>query len=211
MIVYGHRGNEKDYIENTIESIENCNYEGIEVDVRLTSDDILVLHHDDSYERIYSFNYKVKHTNYNTALYFCETLASLYNVIKYCKKNDKKLIIDIKESNINKIIKKTYRICFEINYDIDNIIFLCWYDIVKPYKNINYFRAIDGDSLDNNKIEYYKDILQVDGICLEYTGTKVNIETINNIKYNNLFVNVYTSKTLDEFLNDDVKVDFLTI
>lgn len=219
MIIYGHRGNEKEYVENTMEAIINCPYDGIEIDVRFTRDRVIVLHHDELYKRIYNFDYKVDATNYNIALFFCPTLTTLYKVLEYVNNNKKKLIIDIKNEynyseylrDAKEIIKYTIDVCKNIGYDIDNIIFLSWIDIIKPYDNINFFRVYDGDYLSINTINHAKDILQADGICLEYTGTEQNIETINMIKNYNLLTSVYTNKNLEIFLDENVKVDYLTI
>jgi glycerophosphoryl diester phosphodiesterase len=213
MIIYGHRGNEKDYIENTMESIINCNYEGIEIDVRLTKDKVIILHHDDNYKRIYGFDYKVNKVNYNIALFFCKKIVTIQKVLEYAKEKNKKLIVDIKEekeNNIKYIIKNIYYICERLGYNINNIIFLCWHNIIKPYDDIKFFKVIDGDSLIYNNIVYNKDILGVDGICLEYTGTLDNTETIEMIKTHNLLVSVYSKLSIDDILVNK-NIDYITI
>jgi glycerophosphoryl diester phosphodiesterase len=213
MIIYGHRGNEINYTENTMDAIKNSKYEGIEIDVRLTKDKVIVLHHDDSYKRIYDFNYKVNELKYNLAKFFCESLTTINNVFNYIKDKNKKLIIDIKEEKekyIKYIIEEIYLICCDINYNFDDIIFLSWMDdIEKPYSNVNLFYAHDGDYLDFNEIYYFKKVICVNGICLEYTGTEKNLETINNIKKNNLFVNIYTSISINNINNENI--DYITI
>ena len=136
--LFGHRGNEKEYIENTVESITNCKYKGIEVDVRLTYDNNIILHHDESLMRIYNSPYLIKNLYLDDIKKHFNTVFELTDFICFCKLNNKKIIIDIKEKKYNEILYIIdYCINFlkKINYDIKNIIFLCWENIIKPFKN----------------------------------------------------------------------------
>lgn len=209
-ILYGHRGN-KDTIENTMIAFNKCKYEGIETDVRLTTDFKIILHHDETLERIYNIPKIINETTYLEIKSKCNTIVLYRNFLLFCKMNKKKCIIDIKEDsyyNITLIIDYTINICKEINFNINNIIFLCWYDILKPRKNINFFRAINGNFIKKNKIKELKNELKFDGICLEYTGSNSNERCINIIKKNNLKVNIYTNKKLKEI---KINADFITL
>ncbi len=48
-IIFGHRGVPEVYLENTLQSFEHAielNYDGIELDVMLTRDQKIIVHHD---------------------------------------------------------------------------------------------------------------------------------------------------------------------
>lgn len=212
--LFGHRGNEKEYIENTVEAITNCKYKGIEVDVRLTYDNNIILHHDESLMRIYNSPYLIKNLYLDDIKKHFNTVFELTDFICFCKLNNKKIIIDIKEKKYNEILYIIdYCINFlkKINYDIKNIIFLCWENIIKPFKNIIFLRAIDNDFIYSYDIDLFKNKLLFDGICLKYTGTKKNIYCINKIKSKNMLVNIYTNKNIQDIKLNIIKPDFITL
>ncbi len=212
-ILFGHRGNEKKYIENTKNAIINCEYEGIEVDVRLTYDDHIVLHHDDTYKRIYNLPYKVRDLDLEQMVDY-NSLVELSQFLDFCKINKKKTIIDIKEETYEDIVY-IIDVCVaylkKIKYNISNIVFLCWKDILKPDNTITYLRAIDEDRISKGKIDMYKNELLFDGICLKYTGKYQNIKSINRIKSNDMLVNIYTDKNIQDINLTLIKPDFITL
>ena len=206
-IYFGHRGNEKDYIENTICAINNCKYEGIEVDVRLTSDFQIILHHDSTFERIYNLPIPINELPLVDIINKLKTVVTLEEFLNYASFNKKKIIIDIKEllyHNICYIIDYCIDFCNKNNYDINNIIFLSWITILKPRKNINFFRAFNYDSLNKEYICELKNENLFDGVCLKCTGNYNNLISIKKIKKNNMKVNVY----LDDNINIDDIIDY---
>jgi glycerophosphoryl diester phosphodiesterase len=148
--VFGHRGNSKNYLENTMDAFINCHHEGIETDVRLTDDNIAILHHDNDLYRIYGYDLYIDELSYVYLKFKCKSVVLLEDFLIYCKNNNKIIVIDIKECeyfNITLIIDNCINFCKNNNYDIKNIIFLTWKNILKPRKNIIFLRAISYDKL----------------------------------------------------------------
>lgn len=213
-IYFGHRGNEKDYIENTICAINNCKFEGIEVDVRITADYQIILHHDPTFERIYNVPFFVKEMEVNDIIKKFKTVVTLNEFLKYASFNKKKIIIDIKEllyHNICYIIDYCINFCKKNNYDINNIIFLSWITIIKPRKNIKFFRASNYDYINKEYIRELKNDSLFDGVCLKYTGTNDNLRCINRIKKNNMEVNVYIENNINVEDIIDNNIDYITL
>lgn len=194
-MLYGHRGNETDYMENTMFGFMNCKYEGIETDVRLTKDNKVVLYHDDNLLRLFGVDKNIKDLKYNIANKLCNyNLVMLKDLLNLVKKNNKKLVLDIKEmekDKIKEIIDYTKWYCYLINYDINNIIYLVWIDYNNNTDNI-ILRAVDGEYV---SIEFINNIkkLNLNGICLEFTNSIKNNKCIDTIMENDLIVNTYTS------------------
>tara|TARA_A100001015_G_scaffold236948_1_gene269359 strand:- start:469 stop:1116 length:648 start_codon:yes stop_codon:yes gene_type:complete len=212
--LYGHRGNEKDYIENTKDSIINCKYEGIEVDVHLTSDNKIILHHDPTFKRIYNFPHKIKNLELDYIKKNFDSILELKELLIICNTNNKKLIIDIKEKTYEEIIfiiEMSLLYSKEIKYDKKNIIFLCWENIIKPFKNITYLKVIGNDYISNKNIDIFKNELLFDGICLNYSASLRNIDCINYIKSKNMLVNIYTNKDIELINLSRIKPDFITL
>ena len=57
----------------------------------------------------------------------------------------------------------------------------------------------------------YKNELLFDGICLKYTGKYKNIKSINRMKSNDLLVNIYTNKNIQDINLTLIKPDFITL
>ena len=89
-MIYDHRGNKRGYIENTMKSFINSNNDGIETDVRLTSDNEIILHHDESLMRIYKYPYFINELPYDIIKLNCKSIVRLYffyiSVLKIKKK-----------------------------------------------------------------------------------------------------------------------------
>jgi|SaaInlStandDraft_6_1057023.scaffolds.fasta_scaffold04380_3 glycerophosphoryl diester phosphodiesterase len=190
-MLYGHRGNEIDYMENTMDSFINCKYYGIETDVRLTKDNKIVLYHDNNLLRLFNINKNIKDLNYDEANKYCNySLVLLKDLLDLVKKTNKKLILDIKEIEINKInIILNYTKSY-YNLINCNIIYLIWVDFINNTDNI-ILRAIDSDNVSINFINNIKK-LKLNGICLEFTNSDKNNKCIDNIIKNNLIINTYT-------------------
>lgn len=158
MYLISHRGNNNhDYKENTKEALitsYNTPYiDGIELDIRLTKDNIIVLSHDNitNGKIINKTNYKkIKH------------LDKLEDILKQLS-DKKKIIIDIKVENIKLIDTlydtiKNYNYKFYIcsfNYKIINM-FKTKYKKYKTGLIIGYMLNLDKiyNNLDFNSLEY---------------------------------------------------------
>ncbi len=120
-----HRGNNGgEYKENSVSAFINCfntSYiDGIEMDVRLTSDGVLVVSHSDL------FNGKV----ISKTKFFKLGIDSLDYVLS-CLSNKKIIIIDVKGNNLD-IVDKLYSVLSKYDYRF----YICSfnYDIVSLFK-----------------------------------------------------------------------------
>ena len=123
-MLISHRGNDNhNYRENTIDSIVfslNKNYiDGVEFDVQITKDNVIVLNHDFKYE-----NNVIKDTNYN--LLKLDKLEDLLNRLD----TKKLLLIEIKSKEFK---YKSYNTSFLCIYCI--LIILIFYMLVKHKSN----------------------------------------------------------------------------
>lgn len=67
-MIISHRANNHKFVENTKQAIENIiehNIKAIEFDIHLTKDNILVIHHDETLNRIYGINQYIKDLTFN--------------------------------------------------------------------------------------------------------------------------------------------------
>lgn len=106
-----HRGNNNhDYLENSSLAFMKCfstSYiSGVEMDVRLTLDDVLVVHHDNIKD-----SKLIDHNNFNEF----DNLESLDYILSKLS-NKKKIIIDIKVNNIC-IVDLLYNVLSKYDYD----------------------------------------------------------------------------------------------
>ena len=152
-----HRGNNgSDYKENSVSAFINCfntSYiDGVEMDVRLTLDRVVVVSHSDLFEgKVIS---KTKYSKLG--------IDSLDYVLS-CLSNKKKIIIDVKGNDLG-IVDKLYSVL--VKYDYQFYICSFNYDIVslfkKKYSNykvgliIGYMLNIDkiNNDFDFNLIHY---------------------------------------------------------
>ena len=110
--IIGHRGASVDYPENTIAAFKGAKLEGanwIELDVRQTRDGKYVIHHDETTYRITGRHWVIADTEYK---YLCrldcgsffdekysgEKMPLLEDVIKLAKKNNIKIVIELKNN-----------------------------------------------------------------------------------------------------------------
>ena len=111
MKVFAHRGccHLDSNTENTMIAFNNAlgDFDGIETDLRLTKDNIIVLFHDDNFKRLHNINKKLIDCNYNQANKYCKNkLVKLVDFLLFIKKYNTKAILDIKEHSqyiINRI------------------------------------------------------------------------------------------------------------
>lgn len=197
-MLYGHRGVNIKSIENTLDAFYSCRHSGIESDVRLTKDNIPVLHHDDSLLRVYGVNKMIKDLTFKQLNNIInENITKLETLLYYAKYENKKLILDIKEKDYKKIkyiMNITKWFCRKLKYNMKNIIFLVWTDFNNTTE-YTILKAFDEDYITNNEIINIKN-LNMNGVCLEFTNTELNNNCINKIKNYNLIVNTYTKLNL---------------
>lgn len=98
MKIIGHRGAAGLALENTLESIKEGLQAGadiIEVDIRLTHDNKIVLCHDDDLLRTYGVDLRIRNSTLKQLRIPCPTLPTLEDALKLLK--NKALIIELKE------------------------------------------------------------------------------------------------------------------
>ena len=208
MQLIAHRGLTTEFIkENTIEAFLNAlynGYDGIELDVRLTKDNKIVVLHDKLINRTSNGRGNINNFNYNDLLKYNfgtkkvkSKIPLLSNVIK--KINNKTIIIELKEKietiDLEKILMKNstnnYYICSFNKEYIDNIKDTKYKKGLINYvfnSNINikdYDFILILESLFNKDIYNYLKENNIESIIYG-TLNKINLknkEIINNIKY----------------------------
>ena len=121
-MLIAHRGlfDNKKIFENTIKAFDNAfknNYDGIELDVRLTKDNIPIVIHDSFLSRVFKVRGRVKDYTYKELKNKEKRIPKLDEVIKRYK--DKIIFIELKEKiDIIKYLdnNNNYYIC-SFNYD----------------------------------------------------------------------------------------------
>ena len=214
----GHRGVKNLCPENTIESINKAIYFGlscVEIDVKISQDEIPILLHDDTVDRTTTgaglaidFDYKsIKKLDAGKYFYSKNTnifIPRLVDILELCKKNKVDLNIELKPNKNFEIINVT-KIC-ELTRNIKDInIFFSSFDLIsflnisKIFINSN--RSFLVDSFDEYSIEDLLSILKVNhaSIC----GLNIKIiskEIIKKIKENDISITVYSDENIK--LND---------
>lgn len=135
-----HRGNCKDFQENSIKALEDAciNFDGFETDIRLTKDDYWVINHDSDCLRIHRKDIIIKKTKLVDIL--CKT-----NIITF-----KKLLFTNKYNNklINIEIKEKYDECSIISkISLINILLKFENEVLVSSFDWNWFKFIDSYNL----------------------------------------------------------------
>ncbi|XP_044586727.1 glycerophosphodiester phosphodiesterase 1 [Cotesia glomerata] len=128
MRVIGHRGGGYDYPENSLSAFNNCKAKGcntVEIDLRRTKDNIPIIFHDETIERLtgkigvikdmtwdelkdldISYNHPLRETFKGG-----ERILSFNEAIEQCLNNDLNIVIDVKDSNLDfvQIILDAYK------------------------------------------------------------------------------------------------------
>tara|TARA_A100001011_G_scaffold87564_1_gene91979 strand:+ start:2031 stop:2786 length:756 start_codon:yes stop_codon:yes gene_type:complete len=211
----GHRGLKDLCPENTLESFNKAFDMGlkyIELDVKISKDEIPIVLHDDSLERTtnhfgfpteYNYN-KLRELDAGAHFYNKKTniyIPKLIDVLDLCKKRNRGLNIELKpnkgfeKKNVTKIIELTK------NYGISEI-FFSTFDLVS-FKEIsnelpNSNRSFLIDSFNDYSLEQVINISSFynSNIC----GLNLNLiskEIINIIKKENLVITVYSDKKMN--------------
>ena len=182
MNLIAHRGNDNHkYIENTkealLESLSKNYIAGVECDVRITKDKVLVLNHDMTINRTTNGSGFVKNKTYKELKKY--NITTLNNFLKKVK-NDKIIVIEIKSEDL------------EINYFVNKLINIC-----NKYKLNYYFCSFRIDILKYLKEKeptfkvglltrgILKNNIKLDFISIwknNYSGREKFVWTINNLK-----------------------------
>ena len=215
----GHRGVKNLCPENTIESINKAfdlglNY--VEIDVKISKDEIPILLHDDTLDRTTSgtgpavyYKYDIlKQLDAGKFFYNKKTnnfIPKLIDVVELCKSRNRNLNIELKPNK--SFEKKNVNETFKLTKNIKDIeIFFSSFDILSFIEISNIFpesnRSFLIDSINEYSIE---DLIAISrqygsnicGLNLEI----ISKEVINKIKENNnLLVTVFSEKNIN--LND---------
>ena len=213
-----HRGLSSKYFENTILSFKaaaELPFYGIETDIHLTKDNILITHHD-HFMKDYNNNiYNLSEYNYlelNEIFYEQNknVLPLLSDYLKVCKASNKKAIIEIKPlfnlDNINKLFNEInkYKMLKEsiiISFHLENLKL-----IIKINKNIP-LQYLIGDLKDENIVN--KAIS--DGFDIDIHHNLITKELIDNIKKSNKLINCWTVNDLKKIKKlIKLGVDYIT-
>lgn len=182
MNLIAHRGNDNHkYIENTkealLESLSKNYIAGVECDVRITKDNVLVLNHDMTINRTTKGSGFIKNKTYKELKKY--NITSLNNFLKKVK-NNKIIVIEIKSEDL------------EINYFVNKLINIC-----NKYKLNYYFCSFRIDILKYLKEKeptfkvglltrgILKNNIKLDFISIwknNYSGKEKFVWTINNLK-----------------------------
>ncbi len=211
----GHRGVKDLCPENTLESINKAfdlglNY--IEIDVKISKDEVPILLHDDTLDRTtnatglainYDYN-DLKKFDAGSFFYKKDTninIPKLSEVLELCKKRKGNLNIELKPNkgfeklNVKRIIEQTRKFnefqIFYSSFNIDSFI-----EISECLSSAN-----TGLIIDNFEYQSLDDIINISSkynanVC----GFNIDIitnEIIKKIKDNNFFVTVYSNKNIN--------------
>ena len=100
-----HRGGvvDKQTAENSLASLKRASQEGywmVEVDLRLTSDSVLIIHHDPNFRRYYGMNKTVSEMNWDVIKELKGDLGnkvlSFEEALKFCQANNLQVMVDNK-------------------------------------------------------------------------------------------------------------------
>lgn len=194
MYLISHRGNNNQkYKENTINALINAYktpyIDGIELDIRMTKDNIIVLSHDNIKD-----GKIINKTKYKKL-----KLDKLEDLLKKLS-NEKKIIIDIKEEN-KKIIDILYKTIKEYDYKF----YICSFN----YKIINMFKTKYNKFKSGLIIGY---MINIDKIHnkLDFNSLQYNlIKRINKNK--EIFIwTVNDKKTLNKILKYKKDINIIT-
>tara|TARA_B100000579_G_scaffold193017_1_gene157795 strand:+ start:7325 stop:8080 length:756 start_codon:yes stop_codon:yes gene_type:complete len=212
----GHRGMKSILPENTIDSIYKAiefNFKWIEIDVKISKDNIPFLLHDDSLFRTTGCNKNPTELKYNfiqklnAGKQFNKKLINPYpptlqEVLLICSKNNIGLNIELKPNkgyeieNVKAIIKVIKKFSFYEKYYFSSF---DWISIISIKKNIPNSNA--GILIDNYSTE--KKFIEILEKCKKYNlfscGLNINIITSKILllcKKYNLHISCYSSKNI---------------
>lgn len=174
--ITAHRGYSVYTKENTLEAFKKAKEMGadwIELDVRKTKDNILVVIHDDNLKRVFKKNIKVSETKYSILKKY--NIPTLESIIAFAKENNLNINIECKEVGYeDKILKLINKYSYK-----DKVVITSFkYQVLKRIEQIDnsYTTLIILSSIKN--IKKYN---LVDGYSVQYNSiTKEKIERLHN-------------------------------
>lgn len=193
-----HRGWFGKYPENTLEAMKeafNHKFHGIETDLRLTKDNIWVLHHDETLEKLFNIKNDINQTNYKDIgnIYWNNKkteikLTKLIDLINLNQKYNKILNLELKVK-LDKVPTKSIINLFNIcEKQKENIIFSSfewkWYNIIKN-NDYRFAHLIEFENKLPEKGEYF------------FFNKNHKIPELTNIK-----IGIYTLKLQDQIEYD---------
>jgi len=212
----GHRGVKNLAPENTLDSIELAHKLGlkwIEVDVKITKDEIPIILHDDSFDRTTNFKglaidflyEEIKALdagfyfyNYKTNI-FIPTLEDIFN---FCTKHEIGINIELKPNkgfeidNVKAISKVIYKFHNLNNFYFSSFDLKSLLEMKKIFPDFHYGLLVDNFENSYSLQEYLK-------ICNNYkffnfglNKKLINNEIINEIKKKNLIITTYSDKNI---------------
>lgn len=203
-----HRGFSAKYPENTMTAFEKAveaGCDGIETDVQLTKDNVLVLCHDETLDRttnntgfISQYTYKeLKSMDFGIKFgdkFKNTTIPTLEELLSYCKEKSVYLNLELKNSIIlyegleEMVIKKIH------DYDLSQSVIL---------SSFNHYSMVKCKTIDNNIKTglLYESGLYKPQIYAEYVGADalhphflsvIHKTVVNDIKSKDILINAYT-------------------
>lgn len=197
MKVYSHRGESKYAPENTM-SAYYLSYlvgsDGIEVDLRKTKDDILVLIHDKSVDRTSNYSGKVSDYTYQELLkmdfgneYFKgEKIVKLTEFLKNFSGRDIDIYIELKEIGYEKLIVDTLK-----KFNLNNVVLISFkYNLLKKIREIDNTIKIGWLIYDVND-SIIKDCKFIKLNHILCTSICLSKNEVNKLKLNNFIVSAW--------------------
>jgi glycerophosphoryl diester phosphodiesterase len=124
-----HRGYHQNAVENSLKAFKKAieeGYDGIECDLRLTSDNAFIVYHDDTFMRLHGINKKVRSVSLKEALSYTyleddsENTLDLNTLLKWMHQKKRVMLIEIKDKLNHKQAHALLNTLssYEINYVI---------------------------------------------------------------------------------------------
>lgn len=111
-----HRGKHDSEIrENTLKAMEGAIKDklGVELDVRLTKDNFVVVAHDDSLKRIYGVDYKISELTYDEVCNYTNNEIPLFSHVLKEIDGNIGVMVEIKPDRVKELVNRTYDILKE--------------------------------------------------------------------------------------------------
>jgi glycerophosphoryl diester phosphodiesterase len=174
--ITAHRGYSINAKENTLNAFKKAKEAGakwIELDVRKTKDNVIVVSHDDNLKRVFKKNLIIKNTKYSVLKKY--NIPTLKESLKLAKDYDLHVNIELKEAGYEKEIIK---IVNELDLKSNVVITSFNYDALKNVEKLDSsFTTLFTVGSTKNVDKYNK----VDGYSVLFTGTsKEKIEELHN-------------------------------
>ena len=124
-----HRGDHQNAVENSMKAFKNAienHYDGIECDIRLTSDDAFIVYHDDTFKRLNGMKKKVRSLSLKEATDLTyledpsEHILDLNTLLSWMHQKKRTMLIEIKDILNQKQAQSLFNVLK--TYDIDYVI-----------------------------------------------------------------------------------------